>query len=180
MNVSISVLDIFYFFFIIHRRLQNWLQYRNNELNVNNKTLLSTFDHATDEILNSILNSNELFNLHEFIYMFHFLLLLNWLQNWLQSRNNIAANSKFKLTRSNFNHELNNRSRLSSSSESSLSSASSSSSSSSFSFSFSKKSHNKQFVEKMLWKQSIMKLRIDDRKMKFIKVSLYYECVRVN
>ena len=92
--------------------------------------------------------------------------LTSWQQNWLQSRNNIAANSKFKLTRSNFNHESNNRSRLSSSSESSLLS-----SSSSFSSSFSKKPHNKQFVEKMLRKQSIVKSRTDDRKMKFIRVS---------
>ncbi len=97
--------------------------------------------------------------------------LTSWQQNWLQSRNNIAANSKFKLTRSNFNHESNNRSRLSSSSESSLSSSSSSFSSSSFSLSFSKKPHNKQFVEKMLRKQSIVKSRTDDRKMKFIRVS---------
>ncbi len=134
--------------------------------------LLSIFDSATDEILNSILNSNELFNLHESIYIFRFLLLLNWLQNWLQSRNNIAANFKFKLTRSNFNHESNNKLRLSSSSESSLSSASSSFSSSSFSSSFSKKLHNKQFVKKMFWKQSIMKSRTDDRKIKLIKVSL--------
>jgi len=144
------------------------LQYRNNELNSNNKTLLSIFDSATDEILKSILNSNEFFNLHESMYIFHFLLLLNWSQNWLQSRNNIIANSKFKLTRSNFDHKSNNRSRLSSSSESSLSS---SSSSSSFSSSFSKKPHNKQFVEKMSWKQSIVKLRTDDRKMKLIRVS---------
>ena len=97
--------------------------------------------------------------------------LTSWQQNWLQSRNNIAANSKFKLTRSNFNHESNNRSWLSSSLESSLSSSSSSFSSSSFSFSFSKKSHNKQFVKKMLWKQSIVKLKTDDRKMKLIRVS---------
>ncbi len=130
--------------------MQNWLQYRNNELNFNNKTLLSIFDSATDEILKSILNLNKFFNLHKSIYIFHFLLLLNWLQNWLQSRNNIAVNFKFKLTRSNLDHELNNKLRLSSSSESSLLSLSSSFSSSSFSSSFSKKSHNKQFVEKML------------------------------
>ncbi len=134
--------------------------------------LFSIFDFATDEILNSILNLNELFNLHKFMYIFRFLLLLNWLQNWLQSRNIIAANFKFKLTRSNLDHKSNNRSRLSSSSESSLSSASSSFSSSSFSSSLSKKSHNKQFVKKMSWKQSIVKSRTDDRKMKFIKVSL--------
>ena len=134
--------------------------------------LLSIFNFATDEILNSILNSNKLFNLHKFMYIFRFLLLLNWLQNWLQSRNNITANFKFKLTRSNFDHELNNKSRLSSSSKSSLSSASSSFSFSSFSSSLSKKLHNKQFAEKMFWKQSIIKSRIDDKKMKFIKVSL--------
>ncbi len=40
--------------------------------------LLSIFDSATDEILKSILNSNEFFNLHEFMYLFYFLLLLNW------------------------------------------------------------------------------------------------------
>ncbi len=96
---------------------------------------------------------------------------LQMLQNWLQSRNNITANSKFKLTRSNFDHESNNRSRLSSSSESSLSSSSSSSSSSSFSSSFSKKPHNKQFVKKMLQKQLIVKSKTDDRKMKLIRVS---------
>ena len=101
---------------------------------------------------------------------------LQMLQNWLQSRNNITANSKFKLTRSNFDHESNNRSRLSSSSESSLSSSSSSSSSSSFSssslsLSFSKKPHNKQFVKKMLQKQLIVKSKTDDRKMKLIRVS---------
>jgi len=91
---------------------------------------------------------------------------LQMLQNWLQSRNNITANSKFKLTRSNFDHESNNRSRLSSSSESS-----SSFSSSSFSSSFSKKPHNKQFVKKMLQKQLIVKSKTDDRKMKLIRVS---------
>jgi len=151
--------------------LQNWLQYRNNELNFNNKTLLSIFDFATDEILKSILNSNKFFNLHESMYIFHFLLLLNWLQNWLQSRNNITVNSKFKLTKSNFDHKLNNKSRLSSSLKSLLSSSSSSFSSSSFSSSLSKKPHNKQFVKKMLQKQSTVKLRTDDRKLKFIRVS---------
>jgi len=150
--------------------LQNWLQYRNNELNFNNKMLLSIFDFATNEILKSILNSNEFFNLHEFMYIFHFLLLLNWLQNWLQSRNNIAANFKFKLTKSNFDHKSNNKSWLSSSSESSLSS----SSSSSFSSSLSKKPHNKQFVKKISWKQLTMKLRTDDRKLKFIRVSFEF------
>ena len=144
--------------------MQNWLQYKNNELNSNNKMLLNIFDFATDEILKSILNLNEFFNLHEFMYIFHFLLLLNWLQNWLQSRNNIAANSKFKFTRSNLNHESNNKSRLLSSSESSFSSSSSS-------LLLSKKSHNKQFVKKMLQKQSTVKLRIDDKKLKFIRVS---------
>ncbi len=41
--------------------------------------LLNIFDFATDEILKLILNLNEFFNLHEFIYIFYFLLLLNWL-----------------------------------------------------------------------------------------------------
>ena len=148
--------------------------------------LLSIFDFVTDEILKLILNSNEFFNLHESMYIFHFLLLLNWSQNWLQSRNNIAANFKFKLTRSNLNHKSNNKSRLSSNSELSLLSSllsfssssfssssflSSSFSSSSFSSSLSKKLHNKQFVKKMLWKQLTVKSRIDDRKLKLIKVS---------
>ncbi len=146
--------------------------------------LLSIFDFATNEILKSFLNSNEFFNLHEFMYIFHFLLLLNWLQNWLQSRNNIAANFKFKLTKSNFDHESNNKSSLSSSSESSLSSSSSSFSSSSFlsssfssslfSSSLSKKPHNKQFVKKISWKQLTIKLRTDDRKLKFIRVSFEF------